>query len=232
MKPFKLFVGIGGCCALWSGGAARALAAGNVAGCTAVDPCAASATLTGSMALPNDHFGRSLAIGADVMVVGTPDADCARGLQCGEAYVLTWDGSTWFEAARLTAPSPQNVGKFGWSVAVHGGIVVVGTPNEFCASSLRTLCGAAYVFRHNGATWAQDAQLRAPDQQTAANFGYAVAAGQDVILVSAPSRSAVYVFRYDGAAWTEDQRIDVPSGLVGSGFGNAMAIQWRRGVDR
>ncbi len=210
-------------------GVAYAESPGGVAGCVAVEYCAETAKLTGSMTLPNDHFGRSLAVHGDVMLVGTPDANCSQGPQCGEAYFFAWDGAAWSETARFTAPAPQNIGKYGWSVAVHGDLAVIGMPNQRCTSVFSN-CGGAHVLRYDGVSWVPEAELRASDQEPGDEFGYAVAAGEDVILIGAPYQvgvaglGAVYVFRYDGVGWVEDQRIDAPAGHETFRFGDSVAL--------
>ena len=79
------------------------------------------AKLTASDGAANDHFGYSVAIAGDTIVIGT--------LYGNAAYVFrtTDGGTTYVEVAKLTAGAGGN---FGWSVAMDGTTVVVGSPND------------------------------------------------------------------------------------------------------
>ena len=60
------------------------------------------AKLTGSDAAGGDYFGFSVSVSGDVAVIGAPKDD-DDGDYSGSAYVFRWDGSAWFEQAKLTA---------------------------------------------------------------------------------------------------------------------------------
>ncbi len=88
-----------------------------------------TAKLTASDSAATDKFGYAVAVDSDTVVVGAYGNDSSRG----SAYVFTkpasgWDDGT--EAAQLTASDRATNDRFGSSVAVDGGTVVVGAENN------------------------------------------------------------------------------------------------------
>ena len=88
-----------------------------------------TAKLTASDSAATDKFGYAVALDGDTVVVGAYGNDSSRG----SAYVFTkpasgWDDGT--EAAQLTASDRATNNRFGSSVAVDGGTVVVGAENH------------------------------------------------------------------------------------------------------
>ena len=84
------------------------------------------AMLTASDAAQDDHFGESVAIWGDAVVVGAPGFIVGNGE--GQAYVFVRSGTTWSEQAKLTASDAASDDHFGTSVAIWWDTVVVGTP--------------------------------------------------------------------------------------------------------
>lgn len=81
--------------------------------------------LTASDAAASDHFGESVSINGEVVVVGAWWDDDA-GSQSGSAYVFRYNGATWVEEAKLTASDGAAGDRFGHSVSISGETVVVG----------------------------------------------------------------------------------------------------------
>ncbi|MBC7980937.1 MAG: FG-GAP repeat protein, partial [Armatimonadetes bacterium] len=85
-----------------------------------------------------DRFGRSVAVSGDTVVIGAySEASNATGVNgnqvnnsaygSGAAYVFTRNGTTWTQQAYLKASNTGVNDDFGWSVAVSGGTVVIGS---------------------------------------------------------------------------------------------------------
>lgn len=181
------------------------------------------AVLMPSSGAAGDAFGFSVAVGADVVVVGTP-GDGDRGLGAGCAYVFRYDGTSWLEDAKLLAPDGMASDGFGASVDIEDDLVVVGAPGS--GSS-----GAAYVFREDGTQWSDEAKLQVSDEEDAKSFGVSVAVSGHVILVGDPngagnghSGGAAYVFRFDGTAWTDEAKLVAADGDSGF-FGYHVAVE-------
>jgi hypothetical protein len=157
----------------------------------------------------NDHFGYSVAVDGDTVVVGAPDEDSSSaGINstpnelaggAGAAYVFSRNAGLWSQEAYLKAAvvGVQRAGDFfGGSVAVSGDTVVVGdsgedssttginsTPNLGASGS-----GAAYVFTRSAAVWSQQAFVKPAafgTSQTFDNFGWSVAVSGDTLVVGA-----------------------------------------------
>jgi hypothetical protein len=83
------------------------------------------ARLTASDAERDDEFGTSVAISADIVVVGAPRVN-DWGQHSGSAYVFTRNGITWSEQAKFTASDVVKYDSFGYSVAISGNTAMAG----------------------------------------------------------------------------------------------------------
>ena len=144
-----------------------------------------------------------LAISGDLIVAGDA-VDDEGGDDAGAAYVYRRSGDEWVQAAKLIAGDAAPEDHFGVAVAIDGDYVVVGQVRWGYGEPP----GSAYVFRREGSTWVQEAELL-PDEATDVLFGNSVALSGDVALVGAavdPERGsnagAAYVFRYVDGAWS------------------------------
>jgi hypothetical protein len=104
------------------------------------------------------HFGTSLSILGDTIVVGAPDASDDEFGNPGAAYVYVLDGSKWIRQAILKASNPGSGDKFGCSVSISGDTIVVGAPYEDSSATgvngdgdddNASGSGAVYVFVRN-----------------------------------------------------------------------------------
>lgn len=86
------------------------------------------ATLAANDASENDRFGESLALDADVLVVGAPGYEYASGL--GGAYVFERNAGVWSLRTKLVSSIRSSGGELGTSVAVDGTDVAVGSPRS------------------------------------------------------------------------------------------------------
>lgn len=117
-----------------------------------------------------------------------PDLNAEAALQTEKLFATDW----------------QEEKKFGWSMAVDGDWLVIGTP-EFTPNGTSPYAGSAYVFRRdsdNPTQWTEVRKIVASDSLADDQFGYAVAISGDTIAVGAPeadvadrsNAGAVYVF--------------------------------------
>ncbi len=153
----------------------------------------------------DDHFGFSVALSGNTLVVGAPEEDSdAVGVNgdqsndeatnSGAVYVFVYDGMGWVQQAYLKASNAESLDAFGTSVAISGDTIVVGAPME--SSSAMGVngdqnnnggpgSGAAYVFVRSGTTWTQQAYLKASNTGWQDGFGTSVAVSGDTIVVGA-----------------------------------------------
>ncbi|MEP7339007.1 MAG: hypothetical protein ABI977_14830 [Acidobacteriota bacterium] len=210
-----------------------------------------------------DSFGNSLAVSGDTVVIGAVAEDSnATGINgnqgnnsaaaAGAAYVFVRSGTTWTQQAYLKASNNQAGDQFGYSVAISGDTIVVGSRDESSNATgvngnqndnSASAAGAAYVFVRNGTTWTQQAYLKASNTGTNDQFGSAVVLSGNTIVVGAPledsaaievngdgddnsaeNAGAAYVFVRDGTAWTQQAYLKASNTMVDYQFGQALAL--------
>lgn len=132
-----------------------------------------------------DFFGMSVSLSPARVIIGA-DGDDDNGSSSGSAYVFRREGTTWIEEAKLTASDGTAGDVFGSRVSLDGDSALVGAwgDDENGMSS-----GAAYVFRHDGIEWIEDARLTPSDGSPSAYFGGAVSISGGTILVGADGES-------------------------------------------
>jgi hypothetical protein len=174
-----------------------------------------------------DLFGRSVAISGDVLVVGASE-DNETFTDQGSAYVYRREDGVWTEEQKLLSPNPNSFDYFGFSVAVSGDVVVVGSRNDDVAGSN---AGAAYVFEYDGANWNLEDTLIGSNTTANDEFGVSVAVDGNVILVGAHlddpvvgAQGAAYVFRKGLFGWIEEDRLVDSNGAGSDEFGFAVAL--------
>ena len=140
------------------------------------------AILNASDKLGAAYFGTSVSVYNDTAVIGAYKADSGGKSQTGQAYVFKKSGSTWNEAAILSASDKQNYYYFGNSVSIYNDTVVVGAPN---ADPGGTYYGEAYVFQNSGSSWNQMPILTASDKAAGAYFGTSVSVYNDTAVIGA-----------------------------------------------
>jgi hypothetical protein len=152
-----------------------------------------------------DHFGWSVAISGDTVVVGAfhedsnatgvdgDQADDSQG-QSGAAYVFVRSGTTWSQQAWLKASNTGSGDRFGYGVALSGDTIVVSAPLERSiatgidgnqADNTASASGAVYVFLRSGTTWSQQAYVKASNTAAEDGFGESVALEGDTLVVGA-----------------------------------------------
>ncbi|MEE8155821.1 MAG: FG-GAP repeat protein [Phycisphaerales bacterium] len=125
-----------------------------------------------------DDFGFSVSISGDLAVVGARNHFTQGALKAGTAYIFDPDeAGDWGEGTILTPTDPAAVNDFfGWSVAISGNVVIVGTPAN---DDDGTNSGSASVFwehqpgAQNG--WGEVVKLTASDAAGEDHLGQAVA---------------------------------------------------------
>ncbi|MFM9958763.1 MAG: GC-type dockerin domain-anchored protein [Phycisphaerales bacterium] len=234
-----------------------------------IDPVAQQAYLKASNTEANDWFGSAVAVDGDTVVVGAPDEDSeatgvngdqggssAQGAGAAYVFVRAAGGSHWIQQAYLKASNTGANDFFGSSVAISGDTIVVGAGSEDSgalgvngdqgSNSVRD-SGAAYVFVRapGGATWSQQAYLKASNTGADDDFGLSVAISGDTIVVgapyedsnavgvngnqsnnSAPGSGAAYVFvrTPGGAAWSQQAYLKASNTGADDNFGLSVAI--------
>ena len=188
------------------------------------------AKLTASDGTATDHFGISVAVDGDTVVVG------AYGDGSGSAYVFTKPGNGWVTtstAAKLTASDGDTGDQFGYSVAVDGDTVVAGAPRD---DDNGPTSGSAYVFTKPANGWVTTntaAKLTASDGTQDDFFGESVAVDGDTVVVGAQggnfflANGAAYVFTKPADGWVTTStaaKLTDSSGSTFEKFGDSVAV--------
>ena len=157
--------------------------------------------IVASDAAAGDYFGWSVAVGCGRIVVGARLDDFYQTINLtnpGSAYIFDLDGNL---IKKIVASDPATGDRFGTSVAVGSGRIVVGSPyNEYLVATINR--GAAYVFDLDGT---QLEKLTAgSDDQAQAQFGTSVAVGSGRIVVGAPLEDKDAAMSDSGAVYIYD----------------------------
>ena len=178
--------------------------------------------LIASVGNTNDHFGESVSISGDYAIVGAPRNDN------GAAYVFNRDGETWSEQDKLTVSDGNGLYGFGMSVSISGDYAIIGAAcadgNQFCA-------GSAYIFKRDGESWSEQAELASPDGNSVYGFGRPVCIDGDYAIVGAydgygneTDTGSAYIFKRDGISWSEQAKLVASDGDTGDHFGESVCI--------
>ncbi len=173
-----------------------------------------------------DNFGHALALSAEgkTALVGDPDANDGAGA----AYVFTGSGSSWTQQAELSdadLPGSENLGD-AVALSADGSTALVGAP--YGSSG-----GTAYLYRDDGSSWTQEAQLgpvEAEGHSSGGWFGITVALNRDgsVALVGAPlfeeDLGAAFAFGETEGGWLPDTEFTAPDETPFDYFGDAVSV--------
>src|SRR5688500_13969297 len=224
------------------------------------------------------HTGQGVAISADggTLAVGAPhEASRAAGVNgnqadnslfdAGAVYVFTRAGDSWMQQAYLKPSNPQTGAKFGHSVALSGDGNTLAVSAYWEASNATGIngnqkdesipqAGAVYVFTRQGATWRQQAYIKASNTGEAGTadtfaegdqFGWSLALSRDGNSIavgaiaedsaaagingnqrdnSAQSAGAAYVFARTGNAWSQQAYVKPTNLDAGDMFGYSVSL--------
>src|SRR5690606_1540412 len=182
------------------------------------------ARLTGAEAAARRMFGADVALAGGRAFIGVP------GHAEGAGAVEVWQRSTagaWEQSGRIAAQGLRNNDGFGSSVAIAGGLLLVGAPG------LDASRGVIFAFAPGEASgeWRELGSLAAFDGGRQDRFGSASAADGGEIWVGAPRhggfRGAVYRFYGDDAedGITAVRRLEPQALVRGDAFGSTVAVR-------
>ncbi len=209
-----------------------------------------------------DNFGFAVSIDGNTIVVGakgeSSNSTGVNGSQgngasfSGAAYVFERTGGTWTQAAYLKASNTNPQDQFGFAVDVDGDSIVVGASRESSDATgvngnqnnnAAPMAGAAYVFVRNGASWVQQAYVKASNAEAFDSFGGSVAIEGDTLAIGASgedgrstgvdgnqgdnsaSRSgAVYVYTRSSGIWSSQSYLKASNTERDDLFGDNVAL--------
>ena len=179
-----------------------------------------------------DTFGESVSLSGETAVIGSSMRRCMGDAQgnCGAAYVFRFNGTTWVEEQILIASDAADASRFGGSVSVQGGTVLVGAPSGAFVEG--NCCGAAYVFRFNGTSWVEEQRLTASDGSVRDSFGQSVSVNGNMAVIGADRArgpdgrpwGSAYVFSFDGTFWVEEEKLTASDAAFSDLFGHSVSV--------
>lgn len=188
-----------------------------------------------------DNFGRTVDIEGDTVVVGKPDGNLFFD-PGGRVHVFWRDATGAWNQTQVLQGDDAEGDLFGLSLALEGDRLFVGAELDSAGTPFFQ-GGAVYVFERQGPGWALAQRLVSGDPSDAENFGFALAAQGERLIVGSGLTSAlvdspgsVHVFEHDSGRWTRVWTFDAPSSLsVPACFGGAVALDGEHlvmGADR
>ncbi|MDZ4687532.1 MAG: immunoglobulin domain-containing protein, partial [Planctomycetaceae bacterium] len=157
----------------------------------------------------NDHFGASVSVLGNRLVVGAPEDNNAEGVDAGSAYVYTRSSGVWGGQFRISPSQLEAGDQFGVSVGiVSSNRIVVGAYGDNTGALNNS--GAAYIFDSqlqvfpNPPIWVVSEVLIPTDVASGDNFGYSLAVSGNVVVVGSllddngggVDAGSAYVFTY------------------------------------
>jgi trimeric autotransporter adhesin len=212
--------------------------------------------------------------GNTLAVSALGEASAAKGINgnqndksiplAGAVYVFTRTGTTWSQQAYIKPSNTGEIGsedelpegdQFGFSISLSadGNTLACGAIGEDSSASgvngdqnnnSQPGSGAVYIFTRNGATWSQQAYLKASNPVTNTLFGYSIGLTADGNMLAASSydeassartingpqdrerrgSGAIYVFTRTGNAWAQQAYLKASNAENGDSLGYAIAI--------
>lgn len=186
------------------------------------------ARLAGPDATGDDRFGTEMAVSGETLAVTAPEHGSAR---MGAVYVYVRTEEGWNLQAKIDPPKAR---PFARAVALDGETLLVGGLEDRAATG-GIDAGLAFIFKRQGGSWAQSAELIPADAQSVHRTGNAVAIRGDTAVVAARDdeeagqyAGAVYIFQRVGGGWNQVQKLTASQPEPNAQFGNSIAFDGER----
>jgi len=184
-------------------------------------------TLNNPTPVGSDHFGYSVAVSGDYVIVGAFADDTGAG-DTGSAYIYARSGTTWSLQATLNNPTPATSDFFGYSVAISGDYAIVGAHLDDTGAGD---AGSAYIYVRSGTTWSLQSTLNNPTPAASDYFGISVAISGDYAIVGAywddtgaGDAGSAYIYVRSGTTWSLQSTLNNPTPASSDQFGTSVAI--------
>lgn len=195
------------------------------------------ATLSASDAEQADHFGFSVSISGDNIVIGAYKCD-AGATDCGAAYVFTKPKEGWSDmtqTAKLTADDADDTDYFGFAVSISGDYIAIGA---YLDDDNGVSSGSTYVFAKPKGGWqdmSQTTKLIAPDGAKNDYYGCSVSMSTTDLVVGAyghegrgVASGAAYVYTKTTGNWNSPimkAELVASDGYLGDAFGVSVSVE-------
>lgn len=179
------------------------------------------------------HFGESVAVQGDTIVVGAPQRGTSSTSQYddhGAAYVFQHAGGAWTQTTILRASEGTDDDRFGERLALSGDTVVIGASGHNGG-------GVAYAFVRDGAgTWSEQAILVPPNLGAGGAWVESLAFEGDVAVMGnwrhgifpAVHVGRVLVWRRTAGAWAVEGVLSPGDAPAQTSFGRSVSVNGER----
>lgn len=217
-------------------------------------------TITGDSLTGASVSGVATALGKETTPIALPLGSTTLAVELtatgglSKVYQLEFDrGGSALEQVAYGKASRAGANKqFGYSIALSKDTLAVGAAGEASsttgingnqADNSATFAGAVYVFVRIGATWEQQAYIKASNTEANDYFGSKVALSGNTLVVSATGEDssaigingnqanngadasgAAYVFVRNGTSWAQQAYVKASNPQAGAGFGISLAL--------
>lgn len=173
------------------------------------------------------EFGRSVLVRDGRVFVGAPGFGPGFASP-GAVYVYTHVGTQWNFEQSLPIGSNNSI-DFGYSIAVYGDDLIIGSPNDFEMGDRR---GSIRLYhRSNGNLWELVGRFTAPDAKRFDDIGSAVAMNESFIVFGSPGHDeqrsdigALYVMQRVNDDWTQPVKVRSPYSYASNNLGMSVAL--------
>ena len=169
----------------------------------------------------NEHFGSSIAVHSNHVIVGAVFGDNSANAT-GAAYLF--NASTGTQLNKIVSLDPGSLDYFGQSVAINNNTIAVGAARKHSGIN-----DSGSVYLYDRKSRAQIAKLEASDPTAQAQFGWSVALNDTQLLVGIrrpefPSESPDKAYLFDLDSLSQLTTILPTDGTIGDRFGTAVAL--------
>lgn len=195
-----------------------------------------------------DHFGYSVSISGDRVIVGSPlDAEDATGgntlSSAGSAYLFERDGNgNWSQTQKIVPTDRASADLFGASVSISADYAIVGAYQEDenpAGGNTLNNAGSAYIFQRDGNNvWNQTQKIVSSDRAITDRFGISVSISGTYLVVGAyledenetggstlSNAGSAYIFERDGNNnWVQVKKITSSDRDPNDNFGQSVNI--------
>lgn len=176
------------------------------------------------------ELGSAVDLDRDTLVAGASGIDTGGAFEAGAAVVYEKGPSGWTKETRLEPPEPEALDAFGRAVAVDGGTVAVGEPEDEVEGEYASN-GAVHLFEEDAdGNWVLETTLTPPADDDRERLGYTLALQGDTLVAGAPEdetangTGAVYVYEDTSSGWTQTDRLVASPELGARQLGQAVDL--------
>jgi hypothetical protein len=174
----------------------------------------------------NSSFGSSIAVSADVALIGARGSTIGANIGQGRVYAYERSHGVWTPVQKLVASDGAARDNFGVSLAIDGTTAMIGAPGASIDGQLSV--GAVYCWQRSHGAWQQSSKLLAEDGAAINLFGASVSLSGNTMLAGAYAansyRGAAYLFRHIAGSWKQIQKLAASDGASGNVFGYYTAV--------